>query len=275
MPCASKPPSPRSPASSAPTSSTRSSPVARRSVRRRRQRVDEHQGVVAVEQVVGQVHAADAVVDDPDTRPAPARRRAGGRPRGRSRRRRGTGCRCRRPGWRRSPHAPPSSPRGTPAMCAGPTPSSSAGASPSDCAAGCSSAGEAVAPPGVAPGSGAFDRRRPSTGSVAPPTLAPPWSFAPRCVGSLRLSSPSACGQVGCTLADRSLRVDRGVVVVLRGSGRPVGRATGGLVRPGVARARRPALFLRLLLEVRARCLQSSPLLSRRAATSAASSGSA
>ena len=32
------------------------------------QRVDEHQRVAAVEQVVGQVHAADAVVDDPHSR---------------------------------------------------------------------------------------------------------------------------------------------------------------------------------------------------------------
>ena len=57
--------------------------------------VDEDERVVAVEQAVGQVHAADAEVGDLDAGRQRARRRAGARPRRRTRRRRGR--RCRRP----------------------------------------------------------------------------------------------------------------------------------------------------------------------------------
>ena len=56
MPCGSKSPWPRS---SSPTSSTVTSP----GLSVAGQRVDDHQRVVPVEQVVGQVHATDAVVD--------------------------------------------------------------------------------------------------------------------------------------------------------------------------------------------------------------------
>ena len=58
--------------------------------------VDEDEGVVAVEQLVGEVDAADAEVGDPDAVGQRHGRPGGWPPRPRSRRRRGRCCRCRR-----------------------------------------------------------------------------------------------------------------------------------------------------------------------------------
>ena len=58
--------------------------------------VDQHERVVAVEQLVGEVHAADAEVGDPHAVGAARRAACAWRPRRRSRRRRGRCCRCRR-----------------------------------------------------------------------------------------------------------------------------------------------------------------------------------
>ena len=59
-----------------------------------RHRVDEHERVVAVEQLVGEVHAADAEVLDAHAVGNRAGRAAVARPRRRSRRRPGRCCRC-------------------------------------------------------------------------------------------------------------------------------------------------------------------------------------
>ena len=66
--------------------------------RRRGDGIDEDQRVVALEQLVGEVHAADAEVGDRDAGAAALARAAGAPPRRRSRRRRGRCCRRRRPG---------------------------------------------------------------------------------------------------------------------------------------------------------------------------------
>ena len=62
-----------------------------------RRGVEQHDGVVALAERVGEVHAADAEVDDLDARRAARAGRAGRRARRRSRRRRGRRCRCRPP----------------------------------------------------------------------------------------------------------------------------------------------------------------------------------
>ena len=64
-------------------------------------RVDQHEQVAPVEQVVGQVHAPDAEVADLHARPDRPLRRAAGPPRRRTRRRAGTRC----------PRPPPASAR--------------------------------------------------------------------------------------------------------------------------------------------------------------------
>ena len=80
------------------------------------QRVDQDQRVPGVEQVVGQVQAADAVVDHPDAVGPGQRGRAAGRPPTRTRRRSGRRSRSRRPG----PALPRSVTPAVPAVRSGP-----------------------------------------------------------------------------------------------------------------------------------------------------------
>src|SRR3954465_14447457 len=71
--------------------------------------------------------------------------------------------------------------------------------------------------------------------------------------GPRRSAGLVAGGQVGGVGVPRGLRVDGGVAVLARGAGRPVGRATGRLVRAGVPRSRGSPFRLGLLLEVHGR----------------------
>ena len=243
--------------------------------------IDEHQGVVPVEQVVGQVHAADAVVDDAHLlRQAPAVA-AAGRPRDRIRRRRGRGCRCRQPGRARSGLVLRSLRArlvGRARSCPGPgrcrsTPPRAARPPVKRAGRLRSSRGSVPSARRPRPGRSRRRYRAPSlVDSSCPSTSAlflaalvrrdgrargvrvlvvvgsaghcpPPFLIGP--LSRRRTAGPARPGSSG------SSGLDRGVATPRRRC--PAGRSTGPagrLVGPGVTRALRAALLLRLLLEV-------------------------